>query len=157
MNEQTKQWTNQSVNKRTNRIENTKCKHQTQQQKQVQTEPHDSIRKVNSTSKGTTQRHRTEQHRTPQKTTGDHGGPQETRGSTRMWRGWLMTKPFSLNKNHHPTVFNVQITKRTAKLRRIFWSLDAYCFRNSFLRKLAFTMLIFEIFIFQSIYLLEYT
>ena len=76
------------------------------------------------------QRHRTEQHRTPQKTTGDHGGPQETRGSTRMWRGWLMTKPFSLNKNHHPTVFNVQITKRTGKLRRIFWSLDAYCLKG---------------------------
>ena len=64
----------------TNRIENTKCKHQTQQQKQVQTEPHDSIRKVNSTSKGTMgdndiAQNNTGHHRRPQGTTGDHRRP----------------------------------------------------------------------------------
>ena len=48
-------------------------------------EPHDSIRKVNSTSKGTTGDNGIAQNTGhPQETTGDHGGPQETTGSTRM-------------------------------------------------------------------------
>ena len=54
-----------------------------------------------------------------------------------------------LTKNRLPTDFNVYISKRTGKMRRLFWDVDAYCFRNSFLRKLRFTMLIFE-FILQS-------
>ena len=39
----------------------------------------------------------------------------------------------------------------------INWNLVAHCFRNSFLRKLTFTMLIFEIFDFPSIYPSEIT
>ena len=61
----------------------------------------------------------------------------------------LMPKPFFRNKKHHSTDFYVWITKRTGKMRRFFWSLCAYCFRNSFLRKCMFTMLIFEFFSFQ--------
>ena len=56
---------------------------------------------------------------------------------------------FWLTKNRLPTDFNVYISKRTGKMRRLFWNVGAYCFRNSFLRKLRFTMLIFEFFIFQ--------
>ena len=59
-------------------------------------------------------------------------------------------KLISLTKNRLPTDFNVCISKRTGKMRRLFWNVDAYCFRNSFLRKRRFTMLILEFFSFLS-------
>ena len=62
-----------------------------------------------------------------------------------------MAKLILLTKNRLPTDFNVYISKWTGKMRRLFWNVGAYCFRNSFLRKLRFTMLIFEFFIFQSV------
>ena len=129
--------------------------HQIQQQRQAQTgntQDHGETRATgnnrgqrDSTITQHTTRNNGGQRDSTSRTTGDHGGPRD-------FKRVKMTKPFSLNKNPHSTVFNVETTKRTAKLRRIFWSLDAYCFRNSFLRKSTFRMLIFEIFIFTSIY-----
>ena len=55
-----------------------------------------------------------------------------------------MAKLMLLTKNRLPTDFNVYISKRTGKMRRLFWNVDAY------LRKRGFTMLILEFFSFLS-------
>ena len=46
-------------------------------------------------------------------------GPQETTEDHPDFKTVKMTKSFSLNKNPHSTVFNVE---RTAKLRQFFWN-----------------------------------